>query len=1351
MATNPADVPYPQSRIDLIQAARDAWRRRLIDLSRRNNLLFYRPLTNGTLELPISDQLSQFISDGVATEIGDLLPFEQTTATKIRAIARKGLENFEEKGLSTLYLAVGKCSWSTEDGGRDAFAPIILVPVNIEIKGQDIRSTKISITGKLEINPVLLHFLNEQLNVSIGADELLRTLSPRFAENGLDTDGDDIETDGAGIDLQAMLNLLADRGNRIPGFEAQPFAVIGNFSFQKLAMVKDLEKHSAELIANDIVAAIAGDAGARLGICTAQIEVDPNELDAVRPEDEFTVMDADSSQQSAIAGIVAGQSAVVHGPPGTGKSQTITNLVATLAARGKRILFVAEKRAALEVVMNRLKLVGLDHLVIDLHGAEQTPKKVMERVAGTLKMVREAMAPPTDRVHADYIDRRDRLNQHDARMHKVHLPTGLSIYEMQGRLLRLPTGIESPIRWRNADLNLITDARANEIRNLLTEAAGFERLFNRTDISPWCGVELSDARAAQNALDLFVRIGSEELSQFIEALAPIVKCAKFRSPSDLAEAGQVLEYLSQSNAILCTYKQDIFRDVRSLLSPIAPGCVGGLKGLLTRLTNSSVRQAYKNARKLRTAGKAPWKQILGELQKANDSLEFWQDWASKQALPVPVQGVDSCILLHQRVTTSLTEADTFYNLQLLCLPIQDLLAHVRAFASDTGTPYRVSRACEIERALTQLGVQRMVAEIRTLRRPANQWIPLFDFIWYCSTLDSVALNDPAVKSFIGATHDGYVQDFNKLDLKRLELAAARVRRAHAENAVAIMNKFPEQESVIRTEASKSSRHKPLRRIFSEASEVLTAVCPCWMASPLSVSQLIAATRIFDYVIFDEASQVLSEDAIPAIFRGKHVIVAGDNKQLPPTTFFAASDDDDDSESEATGYESLLDMMIPFVKGFHLNWHYRSHDESLVAFSNHYVYDDRLITFPGCGTETAISHIFVDHIPTADGQEESSGKEVETVVRLVLEHARKIPNLSLGVITMGIKHADRIQAVLDREINTNSVLADFFNTERKERFFIKNLERVQGDERDVIILSVGYAKDSAGNLPLKFGPILGAGGRRRLNVAVTRAKDKMTVVSSFRYSDIDSSKVRPGTGLELLKNFLEYAGSGGRHLLNGELTTVPMNPFELDVQEALSSQGIILVPQLGCSSFRIDFAACHPTEPGRYVLAIECDGASYHSSYTARDRDRLRQRQLELLGWTFHRIWSTDWFLRRDEEIKRAVHAFHRAVAKADQNGRYDSGTIAPRINRSQGTVQSLPQFDPSTMNRVRSPQKPPIELRRSIDEYSPAELRNLLQWIKSDGKLRTNDELADELFAALPFERRGSKIDAAIRGAIALG
>jgi hypothetical protein len=1334
---NAASRPETESllREKLIDSARDGWTNRLVDLSRRNNLLFYKPVASGTLELPVTTKMLAFLSVGEPLPLSDLLANAEDKISAVRAISRKGLENLEEKGLSTLYLALGRCTWTADDGGRDPIAPVLLAPVALKLKGQDLQATEVQLVGVVEVNPVLLHIFNRELNVPLTAETILSLYSPEEDTEGTATD------EGASqinVNLQAVLAHLNSIAAKLPGFRTESFAVLGNFSFQKLAMVRDLENHRAELLANDVVAAIAGDGAARKKLGRSQVETDPTCLDLILPDNEFAVVEADSSQQCAIAGISSGQSAVVHGPPGTGKSQTITNLIATLTANGKKILFVAEKRAALEVVMNRLAAVGLDHLALDLHGAEQTPKKVMERVARTLTTVRDAGKPAIDSVHEQFLDRRSKLNQHDTKMHTVHAPTEQTIFAMQGALLRIPSNVTSSLRWRGSDLLQISPTRADRILDLLRESAGFETLFNRSDPSPWTGVEFKDGQGVQDAVDLTARLTYDTFPALIEHLNRLSRSSGLPIPASMEGVHEFLSLLEQMNQILTLYLPEIFGEAGRLLDVMEPGQQKGIKAAWFRLTNGEYKTAYKRAIELRKNSKVPGKVIFRELTEAKQARAHWLQLSQSSLLPKAVTEIEACETTHQQAQKGLRTLETIRKSSWDSLELEEVISKVSALAIDNSTPYRIRTLCNIEAELHLLGVQRLVDEIRITKRPAPQWGVLFQHVWLRSTLDAAAMNDPSIRGFVGSTHDVYVDDFKKLDATRLRLAADRVRRAHAERTIQAMNQFPEQETLIRGEAAKARRHKPLRQTFAQALDVLTAVCPCWMASPLSVCQLIAATGIFDYVIFDEASQVLPEDAIPAILRGKHIIVAGDNRQLPPSAFFAAADEDDEADGDATGYESLLDMMIPFVKGFHLNWHYRSRDESLISFSNHHIYDDRLVTFPGPGGTGAMSHVFVDYVPSGDGQEDSSGGEVEKVVELIFSHVRTKPDKTLGVITMGIKHANRIQAVLDREMLRYPDLAEFFDTGRPERFFVKNLERVQGDERDVIILSVGYGKDRSGNLPLRFGPILSAGGRRRLNVAATRAKEKVVVVSSFVYSDINSTQVRPGTGLEFLKNYLQYASSNGTQLSRGELTNEPMNDFETDVYDALCAKGIEMVPQVGCSKFRIDLAACHPSKPGKFVLAIECDGATYHSSYTARDRDRLRQQQLENLGWTFHRIWSTDWFMRRDEEVERAVQAFHRAVAVSD----------LAKVTKPALAGASTADLANSPKLASRSAAAAPIQVRPSITDYSDRELQSLLAWVQSDGKLRTHDEIADEMFAALPFSRRGSKIEAVLRETI---
>ena len=513
----------------------------------------------------------------------------------------------------------------------------------------------------------------------------------------------------------------------------------------------------------------------------------------------------------------------------------------------------------------------------------------------------------------------------------------------------------------------------------------------------------------------------------------------------------------------------------------------------------------------------------------------------------------------------------------------------------------------------------------------------------------------------------------------------------------------------------------------------------------------AARQYFDVVLFDEASQVLPEDAVPALLRASTAVVAGDQNQLPPTTFFDLSGDDEDeaeSASAVEGFESLLDQMIGLIeKPWSLDWHYRSLDESLIAFSNRHIYGDRLITFPGAGGPPALSHVLVSFIPDQDGQEESSSVEVRRVVELVLKHAAERPSETLGVIAMGIKHARRVEAAVDHALLLRPDLEAFFAEDKNERFFVKNLERVQGDERDAIILTIGYGKDRSGRLLYRFGPLNVKGGERRLNVAITRARRQMTIVSSFDHRDMDPDRTK-ARGADLLRLYLEYAASRGKLLGDQGQMAFPDNSFEADVQNALRSKGIELIPQYGVSKYRIDFVAKHPKRPGRLVLAVECDGASYHSAYTARDRDRLRQQHLEALGWRFHRIWSTEWFMRRDQEIDRAVAAYQAAVAHADRSDTSGGGSSANSGGPSENGSPRPPDISTVTSANLRRP-RPAIPTRSAIDEYRPGELLSLIDWIESDGRLRTDQEVTDEMIKTLGFKRRGARIDEAIRKAIA--
>lgn len=547
-------------------------------------------------------------------------------------------------------------------------------------------------------------------------------------------------------------------------------------------------------------------------------------------------------------------------------------------------------------------------------------------------------------------------------------------------------------------------------------------------------------------------------------------------------------------------------------------------------------------------------------------------------------------------------------------------------------------------------------------------VDLFHKRFYQVWLDAAVQTCPQLAHFRGITHQQLIERFRQLDEDHIKLAQTRLRASLAEGrAFAISgantgyqlsgDKDAEARhnavvghhlDLLRHELGKK-RHRSIRQLIRGAGSAVLALKPCWMMSPLSVSQYAEPGSVnFDVVVFDEASQICPEDAICSIMRGDQVIVVGDPKQLPPTRFFtkSVSDDDDvDTETEEEVFESILDECIPAMPSRSLLWHYRSQHEALIAFSNHHFYGSRLQTFPGPQTEHREGVSF-EYVP--DGRYDRSRtrtnrREAARVVELIFDHFDRHPNRSLGVVALSEAQQEAIQRELETQRLNRPDLGQFFDENRPDSFFVKNLESVQGDERDVIILSVGYGKDTAtGRIHHQFGPINRAGGERRLNVAITRAKYQVVLVSSIQAEELDLSGSR-SSGARLLRAYLEYAERGPGTLGIQDTTlateaTAPHfdSPFEEDVYNALAQRGMKLVTQVGCSGYRIDMAVRDPRWHERFILGIECDGATYHSSRTARDRDRLRQQRLEHMGWRIHRIWSRDWVRDRNHEIQKIL-------------------------------------------------------------------------------------------------------------------
>ena len=455
-----------------------------------------------------------------------------------------------------------------------------------------------------------------------------------------------------------------------------------------------------------------------------------------------------------------------------------------------------------------------------------------------------------------------------------------------------------------------------------------------------------------------------------------------------------------------------------------------------------------------------------------------------------------------------------------------------------------------------------------------------------------------------------------------------------------------QMRVLSREFQKKSRLLPIRQLMLRAGNAVQSIKPVFMMSPLSIAQFVPPQSLeFDLVIFDEASQVRPAEALGAIIRGDQTIVVGDSRQLPPTSFFSAfTQADEDEETATSDIESVLGLFA--AQGAPermLRWHYRSRHESLIAVSNKEFYENRLLIFPSPDLGREDTGLVFHHLPHTvydRGGSSTNVAEARAVAKAVIEHAKARPELTLGVAAFSSKQMMIIEDMVEEQRRKDPSCEGFFAAHPHEPFFVKNLETVQGDERDIILISLGYGRDASGKVSMNFGPLNRDGGQRRLNVLITRARRRCEVFSNITADDIDLRQTA-AWGVRSLKTFLHYAQHGKLDVAEESGRDFD-SPFEEAVFRTLKNQGYQLHKQVGSAGYFIDLAVVDSVKPGRYLLGIECDGARYHRSQSARDRDRLRQQVLEGLGWTIHRIWSTDWFRNPRRELAKAVEAVERA-------------------------------------------------------------------------------------------------------------
>jgi very-short-patch-repair endonuclease len=1327
------ELPPTNLNAILLAPILESMSKSLTDMSRRNRQINYQPRKVGTLDLEFAENSAlKVLRSGLKVKLSNLFPVTKLVVSsddaemsdeveiepkdptlKVNAEARKSARRLydvmrelaEEKGLDSLFLASGCLRW-TSDEGNEHRAPIFISQANItpvDGKRTDF-FVSVDFASGAEINPSLIDYL--------------------ILNKGLVWDEEHWATQLQGDNLEQITNskneFLALIRDVLPDASFEELEVLDTFFFAKAPMVRDLrDPVFLELASSNAIILAATNVDETLLDNPEISEFDYVDIDLRPVVDTPLILDADSHQQVAIEMALRGQNLVIQGPPGTGKSQTIANLIAALAEQGKRVLFVAEKAAAIEAVAKRLDENGLGHLMLRLHESGAKKSATYNQLKSSIDKGQRLADSRQDVQSLTY--KRQQLNERSVALHEPLDALDLSPFQ----LIELASAAD-------VDLNISDPNTKKDLKKmsilLINNGIYAEKLASKLSQSGYL-----DTESKSSKWNLARPIPGLDLDEFKNELNEI--CLENVRLTELK--GSFPQILKEFNDI-----------------PIEELNIY-LAATINHLEAEALL-AFPLEDQLLATFLAAFK-IVPRIKKASEPLGWFQSLSLRRKARRYLPGIADV----KSALQIIEEARIVWKkIGKATKPKFEILSDLHALNENV---------TNTQEALKKISVascdhlKNGIAALDALKDFSDAWRAQ---IWYTNELDLLnvglksaifplfasGLSQESCKKYISATAaaafvnsllnnesslsmlnvSGIVDSYASLDRKFIAENAQRIAVSCATQSRNNRNTFTDQNKFLGQNIDKKTRQASTRELFHRAPDIITSITPCIAMSPLLVSTLLPIKEMFDVVIFDEASQVLPADALPAIVRGRQLVVAGDSRQLPPTTFFDSVASD--GMAVVDDYESILDRLASLLPSRSLLWHYRSLDERLIAVSNQHIYDGQLTTFPGAERSETIKFVQALETNTAlIATSSSNSHEIDLLISEIFNHASNFPQDSLGVITLGREHSNRVEMAFRNELSKRPDLLNFFSGESSERFFIKNLERVQGDERDNIIITTGYQKNQSGKLPQNFGPINQNGGQRRLNVAMSRARKRMTLVSSFNSSDIDASTKK--RGVEVLHAFFTFMESGGTNLLTGRHGEIPLNPFESAILESLTARGLTVEPQLGVSGYRIDFAIRHPILPGRYILAVEADGASYHSEKSARDRDRLRQEHLERLGWKFHRIWSTDWFRNPTLEIDRLVEAYEKQLQLIDSGQTLSRGHVVETTH-----VKSLEVITPEIQRSLSS-----FNIYgKSIAHVPRVHLDSCMQHVMNVNGIITRDEAIEEARKALGYSRKGPAIVSAL-------
>ncbi|MDT3684955.1 MAG: DUF4011 domain-containing protein [Pseudorhodoplanes sp.] len=1339
----------------------DRWQTKLLDLSRRNRLINFSDTKRAVSFLcPDVAYLEDRLAEGAAVKLISLPeqnPLGERDAgmfrdmrghdihqkfaeealqrdelasplnakeldARLTALYRQARSDIAEGGTNTLFLAVGLLKWTDKDKEKVVRrAPLLLFPVKLERTSAASRFRLRFHEDEPRLNQTLVQFVKREFDLVL----------PEFKDGLPSVSGND-------VDVRKVLERMRAAVRDVPGFEIAEETALSTFSFAKYLMWKDLTDRTDALRQNRVVRHLI-DNPEKMFEGADRPFPDEREIDRTIPLEKMVLpLSADSSQIAACIAAAQGRDFILIGPPGTGKSQTIANIIATILADAKRVLFVAEKTAALDVVYRRLEERGLAEHCLELHSNKADRKHFLQQLKRSWETGSSASRSDWISINSRLKVRRDQLNKYVEALHQP-AQNGLTPYHAIGIAAAQANEHAPTLSWRGPDVH---DKETYESLEALAAQLGLT--FGAVRVKPalrvvrvrewtssWQTQLLSAAstlgKAADDLREALMRWSRrlnldsvqdtrlDGLKYFADLARNIISTSgkNFdvildRNFSLLADAlsdmeGAIASYRDLEAKLSAPYPRDelvripveeIDRDWRAANAAMWP------KSFFARRRIRRLLASYAGAKSVDPAIDIG---LIRQMQNAA-SIVADNDLARTN---LPVAGLDTntqALRSHldtaQQFRTAITQLGEFAgNMHAIATSIaanltgEINLPQVRA-AEDFLQKYRVlviametfeaiagaTLPKDDEHFLMNLStLMNELSQARSMLRDWSSWCdvreraiaqglgPLVEDLEAGAVLPEDALSafrlgyarwwlpliidrNKVLRDFRRFEHEHAIVDFRAIDDAVREAASARV-------AQALLHNLPQVSLVPRNSELGRLRHQmnlqrpsaSIRDMIGAMPETFGKLAPCVLMSPLSIAQYLPPNQeLFDVVIFDEASQISTWDAVGAIARGQQTIIVGDPKQLPPTNFFGRSeDDDDDIPQHERDLESILDEACSSgLPTRNLRWHYRSRHESLIAFSNWHYYNNNLITFPSPVTQDqAVTLMPVPNGIYDRGKSRTNRVEAQEIVRYIasrLDEWLKLPEEerpTLGVITFNVQQQTLIQDLLDDLRREKPDFEWFFSDDRFEPVIVKNLENIQGDERDVMLFSITFGKDAAGKLPMDFGAINRQGGERRLNVAVTRARRELRVFSGIRADDIDLGRTK-SLGVQHLKAFLDYAVRGAVSLpAQDQGSAGPIeSPFEAAVKDALERRGWQVATQIGVSGFRIDLGVKHPDFAGSYLAGIECDGATYHSAATARDRDKVREQVLVGLGWKILRVWSTDWWFNTEDALDRLHQA-----------------------------------------------------------------------------------------------------------------